>query len=77
MNDEQTHQHEDDTEAHRFYSDREVKHDVQPVVSEEQDADDTEAHRVYSDRDVKHDVQPVVSEEQGADDTEGHGRRAW
>jgi hypothetical protein len=62
----------EDVEAHRSYSssDRNVKHDVTPVESEESN-DDVEGHRMYSDRDIKHDVTPVTSEEND-DDVEGH-----
>lgn len=78
MNEDSSRPAEDDVEAHRFYSsDRDIKHDVQPVRSEEEDGDDVEGHRIYrqSDRTIKHDVQPVVSEDDGNDDVEGH--RAW
>lgn len=54
----------EDVEGHKLYagSDRNIKHDVSPVVSEETD-DDVEGHRFSSsDRNIKHDVTPVSFE---------------
>jgi hypothetical protein len=59
---------EEDVQGHKFYSssDRDIKHEVTPVVSEEQAAEDVAGHRIYntSDRSTKHEVTPIVSEEQ-------------
>ena len=62
MNDEK--QLPEDVEGHKIYrnSNRDIKHDVTPVESEETD-DDVEGHRwSSSDRNIKHDISPVSFE---------------
>ncbi len=75
MNDDKiAHETEDEVEGHKIYSgsDRNIKHDVSPVVSEELPEDEVEGHRFSSsDRNIKHDVSPVVSEEERGDDDAG------
>lgn len=75
MTDQSRDTHDDDTEGdtsgHKFFSDRTVKENVEPV-SHDDDADDTSGHRFFSDRTVKENVEPVSHDED--DDTAGHGR---
>ena len=53
---------EPEVSGHRFYSDENLKHDVEPVAD-----DDTAGHRFFSDENLKHDVQPVADEARPAD----------
>jgi hypothetical protein len=63
----------EETEAHKLYSgsDRGIKHDVEDVAWEDEDA---EGHRFSSsDAGVKHDVEDVSWDDE--DGTEGHAAR--